>query len=95
MTILEAALMRQSASVMIEADKLPKEFASVLRERPVRGSHLRITVEELEESDEQKLATLRAAIQKGRDEFSAGLAIDGETMFAELEAELFSEPVKK
>ncbi len=87
--------MRQSATVMIEAEKLPKEFASVLRERPALGAHLRITVEELEESDEQKLVALRAAIQKGYDEIDAGLAIDGETMFAELETELFSERVKK
>ncbi|MBF0268676.1 MAG: hypothetical protein HQL44_08790 [Alphaproteobacteria bacterium] len=85
----EAAAMRQSASVMIEAEKLPKELASVLKERPVLGSHLRITVEEFDESDEEKLVALRAAIQKGRDDIAAGRFVDGEAAFAELRAKHF------
>jgi hypothetical protein len=80
--------MRQSATLTIQAEKLPKEFADALSARPVLGSHYRVTVEELEESEEEKLAALRSAIQKGRDEVLAGLAIDGETMFAELRKEL-------
>lgn len=74
--------MRQSATVMIEAEKLPKEFSDVLKERPVHGSHLRITVEELEESDEEKLTALRSAIQKGCDDIDAGRVLDGEKAFA-------------
>jgi hypothetical protein len=84
MKTLEAAAMRQSATVMIKAEKLPKEFAGMLKELPIRGSHLRITVEELEESDEQKLMALRAAIQKGCEDIAAGRVIDGKTAFNKL-----------
>lgn len=85
--------MRQRATLVIQAEKLPKEFAEALSVRPVHGSRLRITVEELEEPDEEKLANLRAAIQKGRDEIAAGKFLDGETAFEKLRAEYF--PDKK
>lgn len=76
--------MRQSASLLIQAEKLPKEFAEVLTVRPIQGSRFRVTVEELEESDEEKLTALRAAIQEGCDDIAAGRVLDGDTAFAKL-----------
>ena len=74
---------------VIQAESVPPELAAALFMRPVPGSLYRVTVQEVEETDEEKRASLRAAIQKGRDEIAAGLAIDGKTAFAELRAEFF------
>jgi hypothetical protein len=81
--------MRQSATLAFQAEELPKELAAALAERPVSGSRYRVTVEEVEATDEMKLAALRAAIQKGRDDIAAGKVIDGEAAFAELRDKYF------
>ena len=62
--------------------------------RPIHGARHRVTVEEVEESDEEKLAALRAAIQRGRDDIAAGRVIDGETAFAQLAAKHFPNRMK-
>ena len=79
----------------VQAEDFPQELAAVLSLHPIPGSRYRVTVEEVEVTDEEKLAVLRAAVTKGREELAAGLGIDGETMFAELRAELFPETVAK
>lgn len=68
--------------------------ADALSLRPIRGARDNITVEEVGESDEEKLAALRAAIQKGRDDIAAGRVIDGETAFANLAAKHFPNRMK-
>lgn len=40
-----------------------------------------------EQNDAEKLATLRAELQAGRDEMKAGLWVDAADMFAEFDAE--------
>jgi predicted transcriptional regulator len=79
----------------VPAEAVSPEIAAALSMRPVPGSRYRVTVEQVEESDEEKWAALRAAIQKGRDEIAAGLAIDGEDVFARLRAKHFPETVKR
>lgn len=85
----ETTTMSERFTATVQAEAVSPELAAALSMRPVPGSRYRVTVEEVEETDEEKRAALRAAIQKGRDEIAAGLAIDGETMFAELHSELF------
>ncbi len=79
----------------VQAEDIPRELAAALAMHPIRGARYRITLEEVEATDEEKLATLRAAVAKGRAEFAAGLGIDGEAMFAELRAEFFPDTVNK
>ncbi len=86
--------MSERFTATVQAEAL-HELALALSMRPIPGSRYRVIVEEVEETDEEKLAALRGAIQKGRDQIAAGQFIDGETMFAELRSELFPEFVKK
>lgn len=81
--------MSERFTATVQANALSHELAAALSMRPIPGSRYRVIVEEVEETDEEKLAALRAAIQKGRDEIAAGQAIDGETAFAELAAKHF------
>jgi hypothetical protein len=94
MRVKEATAMSERFTATVQAEAL-HELALALSMRPIPGSRYRVIVEEVEETDEEKLAALRAAIQKGRDQITAGQFIDGETMFAELRSELFPEFVKK
>ncbi len=79
----------------VRAEEIPADFAARLTHRPALGTRYRVIFEEIEETDEEKRAALRAAIQRGRDEVAAGQVVDGETMFAELRAELFPDTVNK
>jgi hypothetical protein len=81
--------MSERFTATVQAEILSHELASALSMRPVRGSRYRVTVEEVEETDEEKRAALRAAIQKGRDEIAAGHYLDGEAAFAELAVKHF------
>lgn len=87
--------MSERFSATIPAESVPPELAATLSMHPIRGSRYRVTLEEVEETDEEKRAALRAAIQRGRDEIAAGQVIEGEAMFAELRAEFFPDTVKK
>lgn len=81
--------MPERFTATIQAEAVPRELADALSMRPIRGSRYRVTVEEVEETDEEKRAALRAAIQKGRDEIAAGHTIDGEAAFAQLATKHF------
>ncbi|MBF0327129.1 hypothetical protein [Magnetospirillum moscoviense] len=94
MTTKEAVTMAQQYTATVQAEALSPTLSTALSLRPVHGASYRVTVEEIEESDEEKLAKLRAAIQKGRDEIAAGRVIDGETAFAELAAKHFPHRMK-
>lgn len=80
---------------VIQAEDLSPEVNAKLTGRPILGARYRLTLEEVEETDEEKLAALRCSIQKGRDEIAAGLAIDGEEVFSRLRAKHFPETVKQ
>jgi hypothetical protein len=95
MTTMETVAMPDRVTGTVHAEDFPPELAAALSLRPVRGSSYLVTVVEIEQTDEEKLAALRTAVAKGRAEFAAGLGIDGETMFAELRAEFFPDSLKK
>ncbi len=86
--------MSERFTATVQADALSHELAAALSLRPIRGARYRVTVEEVEESDEEKLSALRAGIQRGRDDIAAGRVIDGETLFAELRTEFFPDTIK-
>ncbi|MDO8605454.1 MAG: hypothetical protein Q7R40_02855 [Phaeospirillum sp.] len=86
--------MSERFTATVQADALSHELAAALSLRPIRGARYRVTVEEVEESDEEKRAALRAAIQRGRDDIAAGRVIDGETAFAQLAAKHFPNRTK-
>ncbi len=82
--------MSERFTATVEAEAVSPELAAALSMRPVPGSRYRVTVEEVEETNDEKWA----AIQKGRGEIAAGLAVDGETAFAQLTAENFPDRQK-
>ena len=81
--------MSERFTATVQAEAVPPELAAALSMRPIPGSRYLVTVEEVEETDDEKRAALRAAIQKGRDEIAAGLSIDGKEAFAKLAAKHF------
>lgn len=83
--------MSERFTATVQAEALSRELTAALSMRPVRGSRYRVTVEEVEETDEEKRAALRTAIQRGRDEIAAGHFVDGKAAFAELAAKYFSD----
>lgn len=74
--------MPNQAVETIPAEHLPPEFRAKLR--PIPGTRYRVTVEEIEETDAEKLEALRADLQKGRDQINAGLGVPAEKVFEEL-----------
>jgi len=73
----------------VQAEDFPSELAAALSVRLVRGSSYRVTVEEIEATDEEKLTALRAAVQRGRDDIAAGRCAEGDEAFARLSQKHF------
>ncbi|MBI5121115.1 MAG: hypothetical protein HZA67_08925 [Rhodospirillales bacterium] len=80
-----------NVSFIVEAGKLPKVLLEALEMPPLPNSRFRITIEEIEMTDEEKLAALRAAVQAGLADIEAGRLIDSEVVHAELNAKYFPE----
>jgi predicted transcriptional regulator len=76
------------ASVEMQAETLAQEFATLVKRQSLHARRYRVTLEEVEESDAEKLALLKADIAAGLKEADEGRCVDGETMFAQLRAEL-------
>ena len=68
----------------IGAEVVSPELAAALSMQPVPGCRYLVTVVQIEETDDEKRAALRAALQRGRDEIAAGHFVEGEVAFAEL-----------
>jgi predicted transcriptional regulator len=83
--------MKQDVSFIVEAGKLPKVLLEALAMPPLPNSRFRITIEELEMTDEEKLAALRTAVQEGLADIESGNVIDSEVVHAELKAKYFPE----
>ncbi len=78
----------------VQAEALSRELATALSMHPVPGSRYRVIVEEIDETDEEKQAMLRAALQKGHDDIAAGRFIDGKASFEELAEKHFPNRIK-
>lgn len=78
--------MPNRATVTILANHLPEEARAALPERPIPGTRYRVTVEEIEETDDEKLAALRAHIQASIDDPRP--SIPGDVVFAEARARI-------
>ena len=76
----------------VRAEALSPELAAALPQRPVAGTRYRVTMEEVEETDDEKRETLRAVLLQRRAQVAAGQCVDGEAALAALHAKHF--PVK-
>lgn len=80
----EALTMPERMTGTIIAEHLPPEFRAKIP--PVPGRRYRVTVEEIEETDEERLAELRAHIQAAIDDPRP--SIPGDVVFAEARARI-------
>ncbi|HYH20225.1 MAG TPA: hypothetical protein VD995_16570 [Azospirillum sp.] len=71
----------------VRGEEIPRSLAVRLPEHPIPGMRYRMTLEPVEETDEEKLASLRADLQEGRDAIRAGRVVPADTVFARLLAQ--------
>lgn len=74
--------MPDKVTATIRAEDLPKSLAAKLSKRPIPGTRYRVTAEPVEETEKEKLASLRADLQEGIDALDAGHWEDGEAVLA-------------
>lgn len=81
--------MPDRVTATVHFDHLPPEIQAKLRERPIPGTRYRVTAEPAEESDGERLDSLRADLQAGRDDLRAGQGepLDMQAIIAELHRE--------
>jgi predicted transcriptional regulator len=77
------------ASVEMQAETLAQEFATLVKRQSLHARRYRVTLEEVEESDAEKLALLKADIAAGLKEADEGRCVDGETALRALHAKHF------
>lgn len=83
--------MPERYTATVRAEALSAELiAAALPQRPVPGTRYRVTLEPLEETDDEKREALRAVLTERRAQVAAGHVVDGEEMFARLRAKHFS-----
>jgi len=76
--------MPERVTVTLGGERLPSEFRSVLTARPLEARRYRVTVEELEETDDDKREVLRATLTARIGDMRAGAGIDGEEALTRL-----------
>ncbi|MBI5119887.1 MAG: hypothetical protein HZA67_02705 [Rhodospirillales bacterium] len=79
--------MRQSATLAIQAEKLPKELSSAL-EGSEAGAIYSVHVEKMSVEDAAYFLEMRAKVQEGLADIEAGDVLDAEEAFVYLEKEL-------
>jgi predicted transcriptional regulator len=70
-------------TVVVRASELPKRILDRFPEPPTANARFVVTVE-AEESESEKLESLRRELQEGLDDLAAGKVRDGKDVFAEL-----------
>lgn len=78
--------MPERVTTTVRAESLPEEIRAKLRPRPIPGTRYRVTAEPVEDTEAEKLAALRAGLQKGLAEIDAGLGIEEDDAFRHLDA---------
>lgn len=71
--------MPKRATVTLGGERLPLGFRPLLSARPLRAHRYRVTVEEIEETDDEKREALRATLAERFAEADAGKVVDGPT----------------
>ncbi|WP_162488004.1 hypothetical protein [Azospirillum lipoferum] len=74
----------RQVTTTILAEELPRAIAAALPFRPQAGTRFRVTVEPVEESEDERVQALRDDIAVGMDDAEAGRTIDGEQVFERL-----------
>lgn len=76
--------MPERATATIPAEHLPPEMRAKLR--PIPGTRYEVTAVQVEDSDTEKLAALRAHIARGLADINTGRVHTHDDVFAELKA---------
>lgn len=76
--------MAEKVSATIRAEELPESLVTKLGGRPSPGTRFRVTAEAVDETDEEKLESLRADLREGRQAIEEGRVVDAETVFSRL-----------
>lgn len=74
----------RQVTTTILAEELPRAVAAALPFRPQAGTRFRVTVEPAEESEDERVQSLRDDIAVGMDDAEAGRTTDGEQVFERL-----------
>ncbi|HEY0836794.1 MAG TPA: hypothetical protein VGE72_22985 [Azospirillum sp.] len=83
--------MPAKVTAIIRAEELPKSVAAQFPKYPIPGTRYRVIAEPVDETDEEKLAWLRAAVAEGMAEADAGRLLDEDEVFSMLQAK-FPDP---
>lgn len=78
--------MSDRVTTTIPAERLPEEIRAQLHARPLPGQPFRVTVEAIEETDAEKMGSLRARIARGLAEADRGELLDEDEVFGPLQA---------
>lgn len=68
----------------IPAEELPRAGAAALPVRPPAGTRFRVTVEAVDESEEERRQSLKNDVAVGLEDADAGRTTDGEMLFDRL-----------
>lgn len=85
MKTMETPAMPIRATETVPAEHLPPEFRTKLR--PIPGTRYRVTAEQIEETDAEKLEALRADIARGLADVRAGRVHSHDDVFSTLKAQ--------
>ena len=81
--------MAERFTATVAGETLSPELATALALQPTRNARYRVIVEEVEQTDEEKRNSLRAAVQQGRVDVIAGRKLTGQEAFESLKAKHF------
>ncbi|QCG98420.1 hypothetical protein E6C67_32705 [Azospirillum sp. TSA2s] len=68
----------------IQAEELPRAITAALPFRPPAGTRFRVTIEPVEESEEERRQSLQDDIAAGLEDADAGRTTDSERLFERL-----------
>ena len=83
--------MAERVTITLGGERLPAEVRSLLSARPVAAHRYRVTVEEIEETEEEKREALRSLLAERIADMRAGKGLNGEEVMNRLERKYSSD----
>ena len=80
---------RYTATVRAEALS-PELIAAALPRHPIAGTRYRVTLEEVEETDDERRESLRDVLLQRRADVAAGNVVDGKAALDKIYSEVFA-----
>ncbi|CAO3421135.1 hypothetical protein [Azospirillum endophyticum] len=71
-------------TTIVQAEELPRAITGALPVRPPPGTRFRVTIEPVEESEDERRQSLQADIAAGLEDADAGRITDSEKLFERL-----------